>query len=200
MTITSIDDFIPAGAEAGTGLALEDEEGRLLFFLAGQKHNCPPGESFFAGIGGHLEPGERWVDCARREALEEVSAEVELLSAPETWMLTTLGELRVFDLTDEPRPLVLYEMIHPPGTRRAGQVYRLVIYRGRLSAGALRLDPAEVGGVIALTREQLQRSLDAKLTLEEVALVAGTAPPDTRIYPIGTALALAQLLAAGIPV
>lgn len=197
---TSIDDFVPSGAEAGTGLALEDEQGRLLFFLAGQKHNCPPGESFFAGIGGHLEPGESWPECARREALEEIGAEAVLLSAPETWMLTPLGEPLVFSLTDEPRPLALYEMIHPPGTRRAGQVYRLVIYRGRLKPGALSLDPAEVGGVIALTWEQLQRSLEARLTLAEVALVVGAASPDTRIYPIGTAQALARLLQAGVTV
>lgn len=53
-----IDVFAPAGAETGAGLAVVRRGGRSLFFLAGTRHNCPPGELFYAGIGGHREPGE----------------------------------------------------------------------------------------------------------------------------------------------
>jgi hypothetical protein len=69
--IGRIEDFAPEDSEAGVGLALEDGEGRYLFFLAGTRHRCPPGELFYAGIGGHRERGqqgawESWPDCAHR--------------------------------------------------------------------------------------------------------------------------------------
>ncbi len=77
-----ISDLIPEGAETGVGLALRDERGRYLFFLAGTKFDCPPGELFYAGIGGHREDGESWVECAHREAIEEIGVDVELLHSP----------------------------------------------------------------------------------------------------------------------
>jgi hypothetical protein len=64
----SIADFCPRCAEAGVGLALQDDEERYLFFLAGTRLCCPPGERFYAGIGGHREAGEDWLACAHREA------------------------------------------------------------------------------------------------------------------------------------
>jgi len=83
--IRSIDDFAPQGVEAGVGLALQDDAGRYLFFLAGTRHHCPPGELFYAGIGGHREEGEYWMACTQREACEEIGVGVEILSADRTW-------------------------------------------------------------------------------------------------------------------
>ena len=80
--LPSIADLIPEGAESGVGLALRDRQGRYLFFLAGTKFDCPPGELFYAGIGGHKEEGETWVECAHREAVEEIGVAVELLPVP----------------------------------------------------------------------------------------------------------------------
>ena len=56
--IRSLNDFAPKHVEAGTGLILPDEEERYLFFLAGSRHQCPAGELFYAGIGGHREDDE----------------------------------------------------------------------------------------------------------------------------------------------
>ncbi len=84
-TIRAIADWVPASAESGVGLALQDEQGRYLFFLAGTRHRCPPGELFYAGIGGHREPGEDWLACAQREANEQVGTGIEIMSAPATW-------------------------------------------------------------------------------------------------------------------
>ena len=55
--IQAIADFCPQGAEAGVGLALQDDEGRYLFFLPGSGLHCPPGERFYAGIGGPPRAG-----------------------------------------------------------------------------------------------------------------------------------------------
>jgi 8-oxo-dGTP pyrophosphatase MutT (NUDIX family) len=197
----SISDFCPKGAEAGVGLVLQDANGRYLFFIAGTRHSCPPGELFYAGIGGHREPGEDWLACAHREALEEVGTDVEILSAPVTWFIPQSGSARQVEVTDQPRPLALYEMIHPAGTPRAGEMYRIVVYQARLCSLPRKLQKNEVLAIIALTREQVIRGPERKPTLtglldEGARLVASAEPIDGRIclYPLGTARALAYVL------
>ncbi len=194
-------DFAPEGVEAGVGLALQDPGGRYLFFLAGRRHRLPPGELFYAGIGGHREPGEDWEACARREAREEVGAQVALLSAAATWFVPREGPVRRVDLEDRPRPLALYEMIHPPGTPRAGKVYRIVVYRARLLGSLGPLAPDEVRGVIALTAEQVRGGLRRRPTLAGLLVggarllaVADVLDLGVRLYPLGTARVLADLL------
>ncbi len=197
----SISDFCPQGAEAGVGLALQDDKGRYLFFIAGTRHHCPPGERFYAGIGGHLEAGEDWLACAHREALEEVGTDVDILPASATWYIPQGAPSRQVEMTDQPRPLALYEMIHPPDTPRAGKVYRIVVYLARLWGLPRSLPEDEVLAVIALTQEQVIRGPERKPTLAELLdegarLVASAEPVDRqiRLYPLGTARALAYVL------
>jgi len=197
----SIADFCPQGVESGVGLALQDAKGRYLFFLAGRGLYCPPGERFYAGIGGHREPGEDWLACAHREALEEVGTDVEVLSAPETWYIPESGSARQVEVTDRPRPLALYEMVHPPGTPRAGEVYRIVVYQARLCSLPAKLQEDEVLAIIALTREQVILGPERKPTLAQMLdggarIVTSGGPVDsqTRLYPLGTACALAHVL------
>jgi ADP-ribose pyrophosphatase YjhB (NUDIX family) len=166
--LTAIADFVPSGAEAGVGLALQDDEGRYLFFLAGTRHCCPPGELFYAGIGGHREEGEDWLRCAHREAKEEVGTDVEILSAPTTWYVPHDGSVQQLEVVDRPRPLAFYEMIHPSGTPRAGELYRIVIYKARLRGAPRDLQMDELVGVIALTAEQVIRGPERKPTLSEL--------------------------------
>jgi 8-oxo-dGTP pyrophosphatase MutT (NUDIX family) len=199
--IRTIADFCPSDAEAGVGLAIQDEAGRYLFFLAGTRHYCPPGELFYAGIGGHRESGEDWLACAHREAHEEVGIDVQIMSAPVTWYVPQRGAVQRLDVTDLPRPLAFYEMIHPPGTPRAGELYRIVIYRALLCGSPKTLAQDEVLGVIALTTEQVLRGPARKPTLAELIdegarVVAGgeIVDPQTRLYPLGTAQALARVL------
>ena len=110
-------------------------------------------------------------------------------------------------MTDQPRPLALYEMVHPPGTERAGELYRIVIYRARLRALPKDLPQEELQGVIALTADQVIRGPERRPTLAELmdetacaskgaSIVAGgrTIDRQVRLYPIGTAMALAHVL------
>jgi 8-oxo-dGTP pyrophosphatase MutT (NUDIX family) len=199
--IQSIADFCPQGAEAGVGLALQDDEGRYLFFIAGTRHRCPPGERFYGGIGGHREGGEDWLACAHREAMEEAGTDVDILSAPVTWHIPRHRPPGQVEVTDRPRPLALYEMIHPPGTPRVGEVYRIVVYQARLRSLPRNLPEDEVLAIIALTAEQVIRGPERKPTLAELLdegarIVASAEPVDSHIclYPLGTASALAYVL------
>jgi 8-oxo-dGTP pyrophosphatase MutT (NUDIX family) len=197
----SLADFCPQGAESGVGLALQDDEGTYLFFIAGRRHHCPPGERFYAGVGGHREAGESWLACAHREALEEMGVDVEILSAPETWHMPHDGSARRAELTDRPRPLALYEMIHPPGTPRAGEVYQIVVYQARLQSLPVSLPADEVLAIIGMTREQVIRGPERRPTLaalldEGAQIVASAEPVERQIHlvPLGTARALAYVL------
>ena len=199
--LTSIADLIPEGAEIGVGLALQDRQGRYLFFLAGTKFDCPPGELFYAGVGGHLEKGESWVECAHREAIEEIGVDVELIPSHDTWVVSSDGEAERIDVSNEPRPMALYRMIHPVGAPLAGDTYHIVIYKAVLHEPPYDLPIDEVRGVIALNPEQVIQSPQrkpsiAKLTSEGAEIVSLAKPVDfdTRIYPIGTASALAAIL------
>jgi 8-oxo-dGTP pyrophosphatase MutT (NUDIX family) len=197
----TISDFCPPGAESGVGLALQDDQGYYLFFIAGTRHHCPPGERFYAGIGGHRESGESWLACAHREALEEVGTDVDIFSAPLTWYIPHDRPARQVELTDRPRPLALYQMIHPPDTPRAGELYRIVVYQARLCSLPGNLPVDEVWAILALTGEQVIRGPERKPTLAELRhegarLVASTGSLDShvRLYPLGTARALAYVL------
>ena len=199
--IRTITDFAPDGTESGVGLVLQDDDGHYLFFLAGTRHHCPPGELFYAGIGGHREAGEDWLMCAHREAKEEVGTDIDILPVPVTWYVPQQGPVQRVEVSDQPRPFALYEMIHPPDTPRAGKLYRIVIFKARLHDKPKNLPPDEVQGVIALTKDQVAQGLERKPLLAELLdegalLIAGEKSVDrqVRLYPLGTARALAHLL------
>lgn len=198
---TYIDDLVPEGVESGVGLALQDSLGRYLFFLAGTKFACPPGELFYAGIGGHREEGETWIECAHREAIEEMGVDVELVSSHDTWIVSSDCEAERIVVSDEPRPMALYRMVHPEGAPRAGETYHIVIYRAALLEPPSEMPIEEVRGIIALTREQVVRGPERKPSITELIndgaeIVSLVGPVDlsTRLFPIGTAAGLAFVL------
>ena len=198
---TYIDDLVPEGAESGVGLALQDSLGRYLFFLAGTKFDCPPGELFYAGIGGHREQCESWVECAHREAIEEMGVDVELLPSDDTWIVSSEGESERIVVSDGPCPMALYRMIHPESAPRAGETYHIVIYRAALLEPPSNMPIDEVRGIISLSPEQViegpqRKPSIAKLISEGAEIVSLAKPVDmnTRVYPIGTASALAAVL------
>lgn len=201
--IECIAGFASCDMEAGVGLALQDAKGRYLFFLAGTRHHCPPGELFYAGIGGHRESNEDWLACAHREAHEEMGSDIEVISSPTTWYIPHSGVVRHLNVVDHPRPFALYEMIHLPGSKHAGEIYRLVIYKARLCGDPKHLPADELRGIIVLTEEQVYLSSDRRPTIaqliEEGAAIIAEADGETidwqtRVYPIGTAMALARIL------
>ena len=201
--INRITDFAPDGTETGVGLAIQDNDGRYLFFLAGTRHHCPPGELFYGGIGGHRETGEDQLGCAHREAIEEIGTDIEILPSFPTWNIPNKCPIRRVEVSDQPHPLAFYELVYPAGTPRASEVYHIVIYRARLSGPPKDMSPEELQGIIALTPKQVIQSLTrrpklAQLLAEGALLLTGQKriDPQTRLYPIGTARALVPILRA----
>lgn len=196
-------DHLPADAEIGVGLALLTETDEYMFFLAGSRHVLESGEMFYAGIGGHLEPGESLLECGRREAREEIGAEIEYIShAGETLYLFSDKSSKIVPTDDTIKPLAVFEMIHPKGSPRSGQMYHIVIYQARLMTepGDLKLD--EVSGLITLNREQVLKGAERRATLQQIVEEGSTLilpdhvelDPTTKLYPIGTAEAMIQLV------
>jgi 8-oxo-dGTP pyrophosphatase MutT (NUDIX family) len=201
--IRTIADFASTSKITGAALALQDNIGRYLFVLAGIQDRCPPGELFYAGVGGHKEEGEDWVTCANREALEEIGTSVEILSAPLTWHVSQQGSIQQLEIVDRPRPFILYEVTLPPDKRWTDELYPIVIYHARLR-DIPRYEVTlqeELQGILALTTEQVIQGLERKLTLgeliEEGASVLTSQDilrRQPRLSPIGTAIALAHVL------
>ena len=195
----SIEDFIPEGAESGASLILRDD-GRLVFAVAGTKFDCPPGELFYTGIGGHRIRREDLPDCARREALEELGIAVELTDSQETWLVAPDDVGSRLELSDSLRPMSLYMMrrdVHNGDT----STYYIAMYEASLSTHSFKLAVEEVSAVIALTPEQVVNGPSHRPTMgelmrdgAEVLASAQVLYDEVRLYPVGSAVALANVL------
>ena len=192
--------MIPRGAESGASLALWYDE-RLLFAVAGAKFDCPQGELFYMGIGGHRLCGEDLATCAVREAREEIGVDVNVVDSHETWLISEDGEKSRLELEDLPRPLALYAMAAKSRAAKAPSTYYIAIYSANLSYPPSRLQIEEVRAVLALTPDQVVLNLGRRLTLGELtdegALVIAPTEEihaDVQVYPIGSARALAHVL------
>ncbi len=197
-------DLIPPGAETGAGLALQ-HQGRYLFMLAGRRYSRSAEATFYAGIGGHCEPGEGWPECARREAQEELGAEVRVEEAARTVYVGRDLALCEVVVEDSPRPLAVYELWNPPeapwNKRGQGFVYYVVIYAATLD-DAVRPQVGDLDAILWLSAAQVGHTAREAVTL--AALLAEGARMEARaplpghwlVRPQGTAHALALLWAA----
>jgi len=196
-----INDCISLASETGSGLAIREPGGRYIFFLAAPRHKCSPNEMFFAGIGGHLKLGESWLECAQREAREELGSTVKIASSESSWYINDKEKIIPINLLDMPRPLILYEMIHPKGTQRSGKKYYIVIYKAYLAMLPTNISSYEMSGLIGLTQDQIIKALDKssaiKDLIEQGALLICPIKNlnlKVKLYPLGTARALGLLL------
>lgn len=196
-----ISDFIPSRAETGAGLALRDKEGKYVFFLAAPRHRCRPKEFFFAGIGGHLQNKENWIDCAEREAMEELGSRVKIKSSNITWYIDSREEIFQIKILDIPQPYIIYEMIHPEGTSRHGEKYYIVIFKSRLENIPDVISSKEMSGLIAIKKEQVVKSLSGSFRIidfidEGATFIRAIKNIDfgIKLFPLGTARALGLIL------
>ena len=201
MIIRTIEDFLRTSNESGVGLALQNDDGLYLFFLAGTRHQkyCPPGELFFGGIGGHLEEGENLIACAHREAKEEIGTDIDILPSSVTWYVSPNFTIERLELNEIPQPYALYKHVYPPEISRVSRYYHIAIYKAQLIGIPGELPQDELQGVIGLTADQLIYYLDRKPTMEEmiydgVQLIGGEHLDwRLRLYPLGTPRVLGSI-------
>jgi len=132
------------------------------------------------GVGGGQEPGETIWDCALREAREELSSEVELLSSPITYFHDIdSGDLYQVQCTDTVAPLLLERQsnLFPYTPYRPGLPAGPYTYFGLFLAKAKQtsIQPGDdVQGLLLLSVEQwslLQQRPDLETMLQHGAQV-----------------------------
>jgi 8-oxo-dGTP pyrophosphatase MutT (NUDIX family) len=171
-----IEQLGPPEADHSTGLVLH-WQGRLLFAVESCNHWRDKGVTQlaqFVGIGGHLEPGETWAQAVRREALEESSLAVTLLSPERTYLLR--DDCAVEDVTaalewpDPPRPYFIwsaaYRFGRPPNERTRHFVNAVFLAAAPDNVEAR--PAAEVPAIVVLTEAQLRRTSASPIPLADL--------------------------------
>lgn len=193
-----LDDLIPYDSEKGAGLLIKVGP-HYIFQVSGEKHNILNGERFFSGIGGHVEASESFVEAAIREAIEEIGTEVELLNSEKTYYLKHTGQIIELSLDEEITPLMIYEMVHPEGTPKAGKLYYIVIFIAELKGDISELNYWEVSALLGLKKEQIAEYVDKKVSIEKIleqggVVLRGKISAGTKLFPLGTAAAFGKVI------
>jgi 8-oxo-dGTP pyrophosphatase MutT (NUDIX family) len=143
--------------------------GRLVVTLA---RDHAPGDGFIrvGGVGGGQEPGETVVECALREAREELGVDVELVSSPRTYIDDLDGHVRAARCTDPMRPLVFWSTPRPdprphgPGLPEGPTLYG-AMYLARLDREP---EPGDVDALLLTTASEASwRLVEQGTTLGE---------------------------------
>lgn len=199
--------YIAQADHVGTGLVLRQSDGRFVFAISKPAYwETRHGKLYisFEAVGGGVEAGETLIDCAKREAREEASCEIQLHSAVRTYLRTAEGKLSVVSVDDKPTPLALYEKIFPhppdhPELRRPSKLL-IVIYLAECLG-----DPRpsrEIPALLVMKSEQYQQAIQeiplAQLLAAGAELIEAQHIPRDAIISssFGTADLLAQVLRA----
>ncbi len=195
------------GAELSTGLILTWRD-RLVFGV--EPRAIPLGAqgqtdiAAFVGIGGHLDPGERWADAVTREALEEAGCAISLGDSPVTYLCRQDRVPRpiAYSWTEPHRPLLVwtatFNLRRGPEAQRVPVRMVTVVFRaaalGRPAPGA------EIQALLLMDHDALLRTFHKPRPLGEllgqgVELRGQPLPPDRLLAPGGSAYFYAQWLA-----
>jgi 8-oxo-dGTP pyrophosphatase MutT (NUDIX family) len=199
--------YIAQTDHVGTGLVLLQKDGRLVFAISKQTWWETRHEKLyvpFEAVGGGLEAGETLVDCARREACEETSCKIRLLSAIRTYLRTVEGRLSLVSVDDKPKPLALYEKIfpHPPDQPQIHQPSKLLIVIYLAECLGDPWPSHEIPALLMMTSEQYRLAIQeislTQLLAAGVELIEAQRIPREAIifHGFGTAELLAQILQA----
>jgi 8-oxo-dGTP pyrophosphatase MutT (NUDIX family) len=195
------------GSELSTGLILTWRR-RLVF---GVEPRAVPlgalgqrGVAAFVGIGGHLDPGERWEDAAVREALEEARCPVSLGDSPVTYLCRPdrLPAPLAYSWEEAHRPLLVwiatFDLRRGPDQRRVPVSLVTAVFR---AAALSRPAPgAEIPALLLLDRDELMYAYQRPRPLGDLLnrgaeLVGNLLSPETLVAPGGSAYFYAQWLA-----
>jgi len=195
-------DLVPAQETTGSSLIVQ-VKGNYLFALERDARGAST--VYCYGLGGHKREGEAWIECAEREAQEELGTRIELLSSKATYYMNRHGELEEIGVNEEVIPLLLFEMPFPaeaPWNPRSEEwIYYIVAYRARLCQAPTPLD---IEGLISLSEAQIRKTAEGGVTLGNL-LDEGARlwerepmPREAKLMSVGTTWALSRLLAQDI--
>jgi 8-oxo-dGTP pyrophosphatase MutT (NUDIX family) len=194
------------GSELSTGLVLT-WRGKLVFGL--EPRAVPLGAmgqggiSAFVGIGGHLDPGERWVDAVVREAIEEANCSISLGDSPVTYLCRQdrLPCPIAYSWKEPHRPLLVwvatFDLRRGPEQRRVPVTLVTTVFR---AAALAQPEPgAEIRALLLMDQEALLHTYQRPRPLDELldrgARLIGNPPPSgTLVAPGGSAYFYAQWL------
>jgi 8-oxo-dGTP pyrophosphatase MutT (NUDIX family) len=195
------------GSELSTGLILTWRD-RLVFGL--EPRAVPlgamgqTGVAAFVGIGGHLDPGERWVDAVAREAFEEAGCPVSLGDSPVTYLCRQDRPPCpiAYSWGESHRPLLVwvatFDLRRGPDQRRVPVTLVNPVFRA--AALSKPAPGAEIQALLLLDQETLLYTYHQPRPLGELLdrgaqLIGNPMPSGTLLAPGGSAYFYAQWLA-----
>jgi 8-oxo-dGTP pyrophosphatase MutT (NUDIX family) len=194
-------------SELSTGLVLT-WRGKLVFGV--EPRAVPlgamgqPGISAFVGIGGHLDPGERWVDAVAREAVEEARCPISLGSSPVTYLCQQdhLPCPIAYSWSEPHRPLLVwvatFDLRRGPEQRRTPVTLVTSVFRA--AALGQPAPGAEIHALLLMDQDTLLYTYHKPRPLGELLdrgaqMIGNPLPPPTLVAPGGSAYFYAQWLA-----
>jgi ADP-ribose pyrophosphatase YjhB (NUDIX family) len=195
------------GSELSTGLILT-WHGKLVFGL--DMRAIPlgamgqPGIAAFVGIGGHLDPGERWEDAVTREALEEANCSISLGDSPVTYLCQQerLPCPIAYSWNESHRPLLVwiatFELRRGPDRCRVPVTLITAVFRA--AALGQPTPGAEMHALLMMDQDTLRFTSHRPRPLGELLdrgaqLIGNRISPGTMVAPGGSAYFYAQWLA-----
>jgi hypothetical protein len=157
------------------------ENGRVLLTIGGENpaiEGPPPPRAHVRWIGGGPLPGESYLDCALREAHEELGCPVEVAHTAETLVELRPDPPSWMRLDDDPAPLLVQRYLD-------GEV--LVMYRARLLAEPRPADVERLVWVPAAAMEALADGLAPEDATRLGLEVLGPAPRPGAVLFVGRA-------------
>lgn len=194
-------------ADLGTGLLAT--RGFGFCFALKQPHRWGKTEEGlllpFGGIGGKLEEGELPAASLHREAIEEVGSDVDITDhlGNETILMDSESIEKISlatDLTNEPLPIIIFRSPRAEAGRKS--FTNVLIYAGRFTSGEIR--PIDDPALIELKADLLLQLAENPVSVKEFQEAGGkitsriNLPDDGILKPIGTAIAVARCLKAGL--
>lgn len=194
-------------ADVGTGLLVT--RGHGFCFTLKPPHRWGQTESKlpslpFGGIGGKLEKGELPVASLHREALEEVGSDVMITGGDSGFILMDSESIERIslrtDLRDESLPIIIFRSARAEAGRKP--FTNVLIYAGRFTSDDIR--PVDDPALIELDEQLLLELVEKPMSVKDFQHMGGritsriNLPSDGILKPIGTAIALARCLKAGL--